>query len=79
MADTPTRLEDFRTRKAGLCEERCCELKTENGQPFHPNLFMDLVDDGLKIWVEDGGSVVLPDDALGPANSRLTYLLGKVT
>ena len=74
MAETPTRLECFRSRKSELCGESCFELKTENEQPFKPNLFMNIVDEGLKIWSEDGGSVVLPDDALKAAESRLKYL-----
>ncbi len=79
MAETPTRLECFRSRKSELCGESCFELKTENEQPFKPNLFMNIVDEGLKIWSEDGGSVVLPDDALKALKTRVIYLTGKVT
>lgn len=71
---TPTRLECFREQKSGLCSEAHCELKDEEDKSFHPNLFMDIVDDGLKIWSEDGGNVVLPDNALKAAESRITYL-----
>lgn len=75
----PTRLESFRAQKSDLCGEACYELKDTDGKIFKPNLFANIVDDGLKVWSEDGGSVVLPDGALKALKTRLTYLTGKVT
>ena len=72
-----TWLEDFRARETDLSGESHYELKDKDGKPFDPNLFADIEKDGLKIWSEDGGSVIITDDALIPLKVRLVYLTGK--
>jgi len=73
-----TRLEDYRERKTSMHTDARMELKN-NGVVFHPNLFVEITDEGVKIWSEDGGSVVIPDDAIKSLKSRLTWMTGSVT
>ena len=71
-----TRLADIRSREAGIVTEKRVELKDSKGEVFHPNVFVELVDDGVRMWTEDGQGIVIPDAALADLKKRLTYLLG---
>ena len=71
-----TRLEDIRSREADVLSELRVELVDPAKQVFHPNIFAELIDDGLRLWTEDGQGIVLPDAALANLKARLTYLLG---
>lgn len=71
-----TRLEDIREQEATLQTELRKELKDADGNVFHPNLFIEVIKDGIRIWSEDGSSVTLPDAAVKPLKVVLTWLLG---
>ena len=71
-----TRLEDIRARELDIVVEKRVELVDAAKEVFHPNIFVELVDDGLRLWTEDGQGIVLPDAALASLKARLTYLLG---
>ena len=73
-----TRLADIRSREAGIVTEKRVELK-DSGEVFHPNIFVELIDDGVRMWTEDGQGIVIPDAALADLKKRLTYLLGTAT
>lgn len=70
-----TRLEDLRRQYASLQSDFRAEIKVD-GEPFHPNLFMELAEDGIRFWSEDGEAITVPDEALKPIKQRLTWLLG---
>jgi hypothetical protein len=70
-----TRLEDIRSRAADIATEKRVELKDKTDKVFKPNVFAELIDDGLRIWTEDGQGIVLPDASLADLKKRLTYLL----
>ena len=72
-----TRLEQFREQLTTLQNELRTELK-DGDEPFHPNLFTELTPDGLRIWSEDGQSIVIPDAALKPLKTVITYLTASV-
>jgi len=75
-----TRLEDFRTRDATLSGDAHFELKNAKGEVFKPNIFIDIEDNGMvRIWVESGGEVLIPDEASIPLKNRLTWMTAKVT
>jgi len=67
-----TRLEKYREQYNELQSEMRQELK-DSGEVFHPNLFVELIPEGLKIWSEQGDKVELPDNALKPLKTVLTY------
>jgi hypothetical protein len=74
-----TRLDAHREKAAELGSEARVELK-DGKEVFHPNIFIKIVDGGVRIYSEQEGSevegITLPDAALLPTKKHITYLLG---
>ena len=70
-----TRLQDIREQEAELNKEIRKELK-HNGTVFHPNLFVEIDDNGIRIWSENGETVTIPDTAVKPLKTVLAWMTG---
>ena len=68
-----TRLEDYRDHKSRMTVDSRVELK-DGQEVFKPNLFIEIVDEGIRIWGENGESITLPDKAIPALKKRLAWM-----
>ena len=72
-----TRIDNIRDQQETLGKDKHFELKKANGDVFKPNIFIDIEDNKMsKIWVENNGEVLIPDEALLALKKRLTWMTG---